>query len=291
MRIGFIGYGEAAYELSSGLVEEGAQHLTAFDVMQTHEKYGQQIKERAKKAGVNLQESMKDVVSGADVVFVAVPANVNLKASKELAPLFSKNTLYVDVSASSPTIKEEIQQTLDQAGILYVDVALLGPLPVFKHKVSISASGSGVHQLIEKMKPYHMNITAVSDRAGEASAVKLIRSIFMKGIVGLHLETLQAANNWNVSEEVLHSISETMDSHSFLDTMNRLVTGSSIHAQRRAFELGSSIEMLQDAKLNAEMSIAAKHKLEELADLNIKELFHGSKPESWEEVIRAYSNK
>ncbi|MCM2677598.1 NAD(P)-dependent oxidoreductase [Alkalicoccobacillus plakortidis] len=288
MKIGFLGFGEAAFELSTGLKEEGLTSIKAFDVMANDDKFGPQIKSRAQSVGIQLQDSLSELLPDIDVLFVAVPASKALEVSATVcSQLNGSSFLYVDVSASSPNVKQEIEKGLSDVDIPFVDVAMLGPLPVFKHKVPISASGNGTEELIKKMEPYHMNITSVGNKAGDASAVKLIRSVFMKGIVGLYLETLQASETFNVSSEVLSSLEDTMDSHSFMDTLNRLITGTAVHAERRAFELNGSVEMLQEAGLNANLTSAAKDKLLELAEISAK--YQGEdKPLTWKEVISRY---
>ena len=135
------------------------------------------------------------------------------------------------------------------------------------------------------MNAYGMNITKISDQPGDASALKLIRSIYMKGIVGLLIEFLEISKKYNVEHQVISSLSDTIDSKSFEETMNRLVTGSALHAKRRAVELLGSIDMLDEAKIDASMSGVAEEKLERLADFHFAERFDGVKPASWEEVI------
>ena len=115
-----------------------------------------------------------------------------------------------------------------------------------------------------------MMIEKVSENAGEASAVKLIRSIFMKGMAALCFELLESAHHYNVEKLVLDSVSETMDKTSFEETLNRTVTGSSIHALRRSIELEGSIEMLEQANLNSLMATAARDKLQLLSQYNLK---------------------
>lgn len=288
MKVGFLGFGEAAYELSTGLKEEGLTQIKAFDVSIRHETFGAQIKERAERADVQLVSSLAELITDIHVLFVAVPASKALEVSLNvLKERKDESFLYVDVSASNPSTKQAIENELNEVDIQFVDVAMLGPLPVYKHKVPISASGNGTQAFIEKMSPYHMNISAVGNKAGDASAIKLVRSIFMKGIVGLYLETLQAAESYDVSAEVLSSLAETMDGHNFMDTLNRLVTGSAIHAERRAYELQSSIDMLNEVGLNADLTKAAKEKLIKLAEVATEHRANG-KPADWKEVLNYY---
>ncbi|MCR8929635.1 prephenate dehydrogenase/arogenate dehydrogenase family protein [Priestia megaterium] len=287
MKLGFIGFGEAAFELSVGLKQEGLEIIFAHDVMLDHPTFGPQIKGRAIQAQVELLASPEEVLDQVDVVMVAVPADKAYEVSELLKPHLKKGCIYVDVSASTPAVKQKINNTIQEKNAFFVDAAMLGPLPVYKHKVPISASGNGVDQLISLMTSYGMNITKVSENPGDASAVKLIRSIYMKGVAALCLELLEAAHELNVEELVLDSLSETLDSKSFKETMNRLVTGTSIHALRRSIELDGSIQMLETSNLNSVMSKAAKNKLEALARLNLKEKFKGQKPDHWLEVIKA----
>src|SRR5699024_4048780 len=123
--------------------------------------------------------------------------------------------------------------------------AIMGPVIVYGHKVPILISGKGSDTLKEYLNRFGMNITEVSEIPGNASAIKLIRSIYMKGISAILIEMLEAANKFEVEELVIHSISETLDSKSFEETMNRLVTGTAVHAERRSKELGGTIEMLE----------------------------------------------
>ncbi|WP_249669984.1 prephenate dehydrogenase/arogenate dehydrogenase family protein [Bacillus altitudinis] len=285
MKIGFIGYGEAAYELSTGLKTEGLNQFYAYDVLLQSEKLAGSLKEKASQTGVQLTSSISEVIEKSDLVIAAVPANKTLEVAQSVSGSLKKNQLYVDVSASTPDIKKQVANEIEKQEALFVDAAMLGPLPINKHKVPITASGSGVDQFMKVMNAYGMNITKISDQPGDASALKLIRSIYMKGIVGLLIEFLEISKKYNVEHQVISSLSDTIDSKSFEETMNRLVTGSALHAKRRAVELLGSIEMLDEAEIDASMSRAAQQKLERLADFHFAERFDGVKPASWEEVI------
>ena len=287
MKLGFIGFGEAAFELSAGLKQQGEVDIVAYDAMWNDATFGPLIKERAEKAQVRLQKEPEAVLSETDVLVVAVPADKAYEVSVTLKPFLKQNCIYIDVSASNPTVKQKINHNICGTGVKFVDAAMMGPLPVYKHKVPILASGSGTDAFIELLSPYGMDISKVSDKPGDASAVKLIRSIYMKGIAALLLEMLEAAHRYHVEELVIGSISETMDGKSFHETMNRLVTGTAIHAVRRAAELAGSIDMLESSNIDATMSKAAKDKLDLLSRFNLKEKFQGKTPSRWQDVIEA----
>lgn len=182
MKIGFIGYGEAAYELSTGLKTEGLNQFYAYDVLLQSEKLAGSLKEKASQTGVQLTSSISEVIEKSDLVIAAVPANKTLEVAQSVSGSLKKNQLYVDVSASTPDIKKQVANEIEKQEALFVDAAMLGPLPINKHMVPITASGSGVDQFMKVMNAYGMNITKISDQPGDASALKLIRSIYMKGL-------------------------------------------------------------------------------------------------------------
>ncbi|GIP37908.1 6-phosphogluconate dehydrogenase [Paenibacillus sp. J31TS4] len=287
MQLGFIGFGEAAFEMSSGLKEQGFGTILAYDSMWNHPVFGSLVKERASKAKVELKTESEGVLDQADILIVAVPADKAYEVSGTLTPHLKKGCIYVDVSASNPEIKRKISGNVKKKEVSFVDAAMMGPLPVYRHKVPILASGDGTDALIRHMSSYGMEISKVSENPGDASAVKLIRSIYMKGTAALLIEMLEAAHRFQVEDLVVGSISETMDGKSFEQSMNRLVTGTSVHAVRRATELEGSIQMLEAAGLDSLMSQAARDKLRLLSDFNLKEKFEGKTPAKWLDVITA----
>jgi len=287
MQLGFIGFGEAAFEMATGLKQQGLEKIAAYDPLWNHSVYGELVRSRAEQAQVVLEHTSESLLSKADLtmLIVAVPANKAHEVSDALKSHLKKGLVYVDVSASIPDVKRKISQSVKEQGAIFVDAAMMGSLPVYKHRVPILASGEGTDMFIHIMSQYGMAISKVSENPGDASAVKLIRSIFMKGLPALLIETLEAAHAFGVEERVIDSISGTMNAKSFEETMNRLVTGTSVHALRRSIELEGSIDMLESLNLSALMSRAAKDKIQLLAELNLKEKFQGKTPGNWLDVI------
>jgi len=287
MQLGFIGFGEAAFEMATGLKQQGLEKIVAYDPLWDHPTYGELIRNRAKQAQVVLETTSESVVLKEDLMLliVAVPANKACDVSDSLKSHLKKGLVYVDVSASIPDVKRKISQSVKEQGVIFVDAAMMGSLPVYKHRVPILASGEGTDAFMHTMSQYGMVISKVSENPGDASAVKLIRSIFTKGLSALLIETLEAAHAFGVEERVIDSISGTMNAKSFEETMNRLVTGTSVHALRRSIELEGSIDMLESLNLSALMSRAAKDKIQLLAELNLKEKFQGKTPGNWLDVI------
>ncbi|MDD2397359.1 MAG: DUF1932 domain-containing protein [Bacteroidales bacterium] len=286
MQIGFIGYGEAAFEMSKGLKEEGLKEILAFDIMHEHEIFGDLIRKRSQEAKVKLVYSAKDVIDNSQIVIVAVPGSKALATSKQLYEYLNDEIIYVDISAATVKVKKDIWDTIKSNTKRFVDAAMLGPLPMYQHKVPIAASGTGTDEFMEMMLPYGMKIEKVSETAGDATAIKLIRSIFTKGLSSLLLEIIEISSKTGVTDRVIQSISSTVDDVSFEYTINRLLTSGAIHAERRAHELTGSIEMMNEYNIEPIMSEAAKIKLEWLAEKRLNEVFKGKTPNSFKEFTQ-----
>ncbi|MDR1931786.1 MAG: NAD(P)-binding domain-containing protein [Spirochaetales bacterium] len=100
MKIGFIGFGEAAFHISSGLGQEGLRGIIAYDAMINDQIMGKQIQSRAAAAAVTLIGSAKEVVSRVDVLFAAVPSSFTLDVCKEVLGSIRAGQLYIDGSAN-----------------------------------------------------------------------------------------------------------------------------------------------------------------------------------------------
>lgn len=285
MNIGFIGFGEAGYELAAGLKREGLKELMAYDQLINDDEAAQKVGDRAKLINVSLEKNPKKIFEEARIIFVAVPAQFALEVCNEMKDFIHKQVTYIDVSASSPNVKEEISRVvLTQKGS-FVDAAMLGPLTVHQHKVPILASGDGAKSFMKQMNSYGMNIQYISDLPGDASSIKLLRSIYMKGTAALLVELLQASRKMGLEAPVIHSLKESIENSPFDKTITQLITGTSIHAARRAYELESSLKMLKKLEVDSEMTASTKNKLELVANLNIQDEWGGIRPENWQTVI------
>lgn len=283
MKLGFIGFGEAAYHLCVGLGQEGSIQMCATDKMAQDPNLGSLILRRAADAGVTLVSSATQAVDWADIVFAAVPSSVTMEACREAKGALRPGQIYADVSASTPRTKQSIWEALQETGVLFVDAAMLGSLPKDKHKVPITASGNGAEAFRAAMTPYGMNISVIGETAGSASAIKLVRSVYMKGLSMLMLEMMLAADAYGITEEVVSSISRSLDRIPFVNHLDRLVASSAIHCRRRAAELKGSEEMLREEEIPSRMTAAAKEWLEALENYD----FPSARPGGWQAVVEA----
>jgi 3-hydroxyisobutyrate dehydrogenase-like beta-hydroxyacid dehydrogenase len=289
MKLGFIGFGEVGSEMARGLKGAGVEGIVAYDVMQKDPDRGGRLRQRSEYAGATLLPTPQAVLDAVDVVLVAVPGSGACAAARQLCPFLRPGMLYIDLTTASPGEKHEIDEAARDAGALFVDAAIMARVAICKHKAPILASGNGTDLFIRLLAPYGMEIEKVSDVAGDATAIKFVRSIFSKGFPALMAEVLEAASVMKVEHLVLKSLSATMDAQPFEQVAKYHLTGSSIFAERHLHEMNSVVEMLESMQVNPVMTRATCERLKWLASMDLKRQFGDTPPEDWQEIVRPWA--
>lgn len=291
MKVSFLGFGEAAFCIASGWKDEGCPtEVTAFDALLQNPDKSAILLQRAQQAGVSLVSTAEQAVVGAELVIAAVPSSYALDLCKNVCSYLQPGQLYADVSASTPDTKKKEWALLESTGVLFVDAAMLGSLPQSRHKVPITASGNGAQAFCEKVTALGMKVTVAGDRAGDASAIKLVRSIYMKGTAALMLEMASAAHTFGVLDPVVKSISKSLDDIPFEQHLTRILLGTTIHAQRRSAELKGSVQMCQEAGLPHWMTDSAIAWHDRTTQFNLGPRYQQTKPASWREIVDDLTN-
>ena len=290
MRLGFIGFGGAAYGLAKGLKESGSLEFSYFDVHAGSSTAGKLIAERAAETGVQARENLEELVQGAEVIISCTTGSAALQVAEQASEFLRSDHLYADVNTASPKTMEDACEAIKNSGALFVDVAMLGAVPAFLHRVPCLASGDGAELFKTLMQPLGMEITTVGNAAGQASAIKLFRSIFMKGFLALLLETLNASHRFQVDSIVLDSLARTMQKSDFLETVQLQLAKGVISAERMYHEMETVAQTLEDLGLSSTMSTATKETLGWCASLNLAEKFDHRMPSSLDDILSALTS-
>ncbi len=290
MRLGFIGFGGAAYGLAKGLAESGSLEIFYFDVQATTSTAGRVIAERAAETGAQARENLEVLVRAAEVIISCATGSAALEVAQQAATFLQPGQLYADVNTASPKTMEDACQAITNSGASFTDVAMLGAVPAFLHRVPCLASGEGAELFRTLMQPFGMEITTVGDKAGQASAIKLFRSIFMKGFVALLLETLNASHRFQVESIVLESLARTMQQSDFLETVRLQLAKGVISAERMHHEMEMVAQSLDDLGVRSTMSTATKETLGWCASLNLAEKFAYQMPSSLDDILAALTS-
>jgi len=268
MRLGLIGFGEAGYAMAKSL--DGAIPITAFDAAAADHARGPLICARAAETGVILAEDIRDLADQADVIFSLVVSDAAVPVAEAIAPALSQAHFYCDLNSAGPATKQQGAAAAASSGCRFVDVAVMAAVPPFGHKVPLLAAGPGAADLEAKLKPFGFEIEAIGGEIGAASAVKMFRSVLMKGMGSLILECAQAASQFGATERVFASAGESMG----MDVMlfaNHIAPRQVQHAARRVHEMEEVAATLKECGVDPIMSGACAHQLEMFVKRNLPE--------------------
>lgn len=282
IRLGFVGFGEIGYSFSKGLTESGLQGIHCYDPMAFGGKFQDVIAQRAEELSVTLVRSPEELAERCDVILSATPGAVSVDSARKFAGVLAKSHLFCDLASSSPRVKQNVAEQLKETGAEFVDGSIVGPGRL-GYTRKIVASGKNAKKLAELLNPWGMDIEVVSSEIGAASAIKILRSVIMKGMEGLVVECLLGARRYGIDARVIETL-ETNFSRPFSQLANGLTRTNAIHAARRAQEVDMSAETLADIGIEPIITRAVAERMRWVADLGLKEYFGGVVPEGTYDV-------
>jgi 3-hydroxyisobutyrate dehydrogenase-like beta-hydroxyacid dehydrogenase len=286
-KIAFIGFGEAGQTIARGLLAAAAPRIRAYDILFDDPADAGRLKQAAGSLGVAVARDHADAVRDADIVFLAVTASSSLQAAQTCLPGLRKGQLFLDINSVSPRRKIETAARVAPTGAAYVDVAVMAPVAPYEHKVPCLIGGPGAAALLPRARALGMKMEGVSEAVGQASAIKMFRSIMIKGLEALVLEAMLAASEYRVEARVLASLEETFPSLDWERLSGYMIERVVTHGRRRAAEMREVAETLQGIGIEPLMAAATAARQQWLADLGVKERLGGKKTENRAELIAA----
>ena len=285
-RLGFIGFGEAAYGFAKDLTAAGLQGIVAYSPSAAKAAPGDAIHTRAAEAGVELMPTARAVCERSSLIVSLTPGSAALKSLRSVRRYLRRGQIYVD--ASSSAVKDiEKAQALVPEGCAFVDAAVMDPVPLNGIRVLTVASGAAAPDFQALLVPYGMNIQVVSDEPGGASAMKLMRSVCMKGLAALLLESLEGARRYGITDALVADMARFIDERPFADLMKRWVSGTAIHAGRRVHEVTEAMNLLSSLGASTRMTRATRGMLQDIERMGLRERFGGREPETMGPVLDA----
>ena len=196
-------------------------------------------------AGVIAASNAAQALAGADLVLSLVTADAALAAARDYAPLIKPGALWCDMNSVAPDTKRLAAVAVEASGGRYVDVAVLAPVNPARLAVPLLLAGAAAGEAELKLRVAGFTQTrVVGAEVGRASAIKMIRSVMVKGIEALTAEMMLAARAAGVVDEVLASLDVSEKARSWHDraayNLERMVT----HGVRRAAEMEESAKTL-----------------------------------------------
>lgn len=284
-RIAFIGFGEAGQTVGRGLLAQGAR-LTTYDILFDDPANEGRLKALAASLGISASENHSAAVKDADLVFLAVTASSSLDAARSCLPGLREGQLFLDINSVSPQRKIQTVALVAPTGAAYVDVAVMAPVAPYGHQVPCLIGGPGAEALAPRARALGMKMEVVASEVGQASAIKMFRSIMIKGLEALMLESMLAASEYGVEGRVLGSLKETFPSLDWEKLSGYLIERVVSHGKRRAAEMREVAETEREIGLEPIMAAATAARQQWLADLRVKETLR-AKTEDRAELVRA----
>jgi len=285
-RIAFVGFGEAGQTISRGLLVEGKPAIRAYDILFDDAADTGKLKRAAEALGVAIARDHADAVREADLVFLAVTAASSLQAAKSCLASLMQGQLFLDVNSVSPQRKIETAALVAPTGAAYVDVAVMAPVAPYLHKVPCLIGGPGAAALAPRALALGMKMEFVSAQVGQASAIKMFRSIVVKGLEAILVESMTASSEYGVEARVLASLQETFPGIDWEQLSGYMIERVVSHGKRRAAEMREVAATLEGIGLEPTMAAATAVRQQWIADLGVKERLKGRKTEDRAELVR-----
>ena len=261
-RISFIGFGEAGQAIASGLRDSGIERVAAWDILFA-QAAGGRLKSAGAAIGVHCVASAAEAVRDADLIVSAVTAASSLEAARSIAPHLSGAPWYLDINSVSPGRKQETAKLLgDKAR--YIDVAVIAPIHPARHRTPLLIAGPHAEDASPLLRELGMQLTVVGAETGAAAAIKMIRSVMIKGIEALTLECFLAAQRAGVLEEVTTSLKNNYPGVDWPKMSEYNLERMASHGERRAAEMEESAATLRELGLDPLMVDATVQRQREM---------------------------
>ena len=236
IHIGLIGFGEAGSTFAKAAGWESV--AAAYDVQPSRRGV-------MEEAGVLACATADCALADADLVLSLVTADAALPAARDYADLLKPGAIWCDMNSVAPDTKRAAALAVEAAGGRYVDVAVLAPVNPARMNVPLLLAGKAAPQAEVMLRAIGFaNTRVVGHDVGRASAIKMIRSVMVKGIEALTAEMVLAATKAGVVDEVLSSLDASEKQDSWFTRAEYNVERMTTHGARRAAEMEESAKTL-----------------------------------------------
>lgn len=289
--ISLIGFGEAAFHIANGLKLEGLTGIIAYDVNQENSEKGELIRNRAKEVGMVLVDSLEEAYSNGEFIVSLTSAKVAFELGEKVIPNLKPGQVFVDMNSAAPSVKERINNIKRKEGVLFCDAAVMETVPGKGHKVPIFLSGDGALDFYLEFSKYGMNLTDLKAPAGASSAIKMFRSVFMKGLPQLMIEAMVPAAKYGALEALIDSLNGSLVGKTIEELSQVFIARTMVHAERRAKEMADAVSTLEELGLDASMSKSTQYKLEQLAERNYAKIIGAKGDMDFRDAIKLLMDK
>src|SRR5215469_5177819 len=263
--IAFIGFGEAGQAIASGLRESGVETMAAWDIL-FPTPHGAKLRAAAAAIGVHVARSAADAVRDAELVISAVTAASSGDAAESVKPHLRGNPFFLDINSVSPGRKQDSAKLLGAAA-RYVDVAVVAPIYPARHQTPMLIAGPHSQTLAPILAGLGMRASIAGTEFGAAAAIKMVRSVMIKGIEALTLECFLAAARAGVIDEVAASMRNNYPGLDWAKIVPYNLERMAVHGERRAAEMEEVADTLRELGVEPLMTNATVKRQREMGEI------------------------
>ncbi|TGP18222.1 MULTISPECIES: NAD(P)-dependent oxidoreductase [unclassified Mesorhizobium] len=259
MRIAVVGCGEVGLVYAKSLSTAG--HLVELcDPKPSALAFGFSDEVRAP-----LREGMGRWVASVDIVLSCVTGTAAQTVASQTLPMMRTGALFADMTTSDPGHKRQAAEQAVALGVLFADVAIMGAIALSGVGTRLLCAGSGAARASSLFSSIGSPMLIVHDgAAGDAATLKLLRSVFTKGLEALAVECLLAAERQGATERLYEALAD-IDEVPLRDTIEAFVRTHVIHAARRMKEVEEAERQLRNAGVPVDVLPGVRHRFQRTA--------------------------
>ena len=272
-RVGLIGYGEVGRIVAQDLRELGVGQVLACDRKLGTERQ-QPLLDHARGCGVQLAASARELAAGCDLLISAVTASQAVAVAQDCAGGLRAGAWFVDVNSASPGAKRQAAAAVDGAGGRYVEAAVMTSVPPYRSKVPMLLGGTHARELEPALHELGFQGARFGDeRLGIVSATKMCRSVMIKGLEAMVIESFSAARAYGVEDAVLASLAETFPGIDWEKQGAYFFQRVIEHGRRRSEEMREVARTVEEAGLHPWSAAGSAERQAWVADLAERGVF------------------
>jgi len=270
--IGLVGYGEVGRILAEDLRKQDVK-VTAYDIKLRSDSAGGALRDHASAHGVALTTSHADLAAQSDFIVSAVTASQAVPVAEACAPAVKQGAWFLDFNSASPGAKQRAADLIDGKGGRYVEGAVMTSIPPYRIKVPLLLGGAGAATLAPLLVELGFDAKVASQKLGVASAVKMCRSVMIKGMEAMVIEAFTTARAYGVEDPVLASLKETFPGIDWEKQGAYFFQRVIEHGRRRSEEVREVAETVREAGLTPWSAQGTAERQAFIADLADEGLF------------------
>lgn len=253
MKVAIIGLGEVGCCFARALGDAG---LAVTDACARRP--SQRAREMAAADGIVLHAAPGPWLAGADLVISAVVGAAALGVARACLAFMAPGAVLADLTTARPQDMRLVGDDAGKVGVLFVDVAIMGGITLSGARTPLLCAGSGAEAFAAALAPLGGRVRVLKDgKAGDAVTLKLLRSIFVKGMEALAVECLSLAESAGLRTELYENLMD-IDEARLSDFLDMLVRTHVVHAARRLHEVESAEAQLRQAGFEPRVTSAVR---------------------------------